>query len=290
MSRYEWHDRKQENKASQREICMMVMDVSMNQCAVSYGNGAHPLLRRVCRWLCFFSLQICFLSFLPSVSANKFGLVVDRLIDDETLEKCNIHLIRSDQNENRELDSNEFVSLVESLSESRIYGENFSDIPLRLRMVFHWSACSCIFEADETDSCCVGAAAHVNIDEAQSSLPYIMNEVFCSELMLGIRDVEDMFPTPSPTRAPTPSPTNGQTTSPTSSVSTSPSVAPVASPTANPSSTPTNTPSVAPMTTGSPTRMTALPTASPSQGKFRAGKCFSVSDAAHNPISLPTIT
>lgn len=262
-----------DRKLSDSERSCTVMDVSAHHCAVSNGNGAHPLLRRVRLWLCYFSLQVYFLLFLPSISADKFGVEVTRLIDDETLEKCNIDLIRSDQNDNGELDSNEFVSLIDSLSEGRIHGESFSDIPLRLRMVFHWSACSCIFEADEMDSCCIGAAAHVDVDEAQSSLPYIMNEVFCSELAQGIRDVEDMFLTPSPTLPPTPSPTNLQTTSLTSSPSTSPSTDPVASPTVTPTSIPTNNPSLAPMTTGSPTRMTALPTASPTQGKFLAGRC-----------------
>lgn len=293
----------EDGKQSVSERSCTVMEVSTNDCAVSYVNGVQPLVRRVRRWSCYFSLQLFFLLFLPSVSANKFGVAVARLIDDEKLEKCNIDLIHSDQNENVELDSNEFVSFIDSLSDGRIHGESFSDIPLHLRMVFHWSACSCIYEADETDRCCIGVAAHVNINVARSSLPYIMNDVFCSELAQGIRDVEDMFLTPSPTLPPTPSPTSGPTTSPTSTLSTSPSVAPVASPTSTPTSTPTNTPSVAPLTTGSPTRMTAPPTASPTQGKFRAGRYFSshtlltilfcylrLCELCSSPTVLPTAT
>lgn len=193
-------------------------------------------------------LALLFLHNVPGASANKFGGEVGRFIDDDILNKCNVDLERSDQDANGELDSDEYVTFVKMLSEGRIDFESFMTLPLRLRMIYHWAACSCIFEPGANDSCCIGPNSHVNVEQQPSTLPYPLNDAFCCVVVQGVREVEDMFPTLSPS----PSPTNRPTRSPTASPSTkAPSGAPSQSPTIPLTPIPTDKPTGLPSTTPS---------------------------------------
>jgi len=192
------------------------------------------------------------------------------MIDDERLEECNLNLGRADVDGDGELHCNEFAPLVASLSQGRIIVEKFRDLPLRLRMIFHWIACSCVFEPDADLNCCIGDAAHVNIDDVETSLPFMVNRLFCSELRRGIDCVEDHFPavTHEPSALPSVSPSTSPTTSgPSSSPSTiSPTTLPTVAPTMEESSSPTTRgPSSSPSTNApSNSPSTIHPSTSPS--------------------------
>lgn len=197
---------------------------------------------------------------ISQVTSSKRGFEVARFIDEERLEACNLDLARSAGDDDK-LDSKELVDLVGSLSQGRISVEKFRDLPLRLRMIYHWTACSCVFEPNASLDCCLGDAAHVNIQEAESTLPFLLNRIFCSELTRGITKVEDSYPA-LPTAAPSVTPSTSPTVAPSSSPTTSPSSTPSASPTAEESASPTEEP---PPTT-SPT---IHPTTSPTSCKFQ---------------------
>ena len=186
-----------------------------------------------------FAVMHVFLSLLiiPMATANKYGIEVSRMIDNERLEECNLNLGRADVDGDAELDSDELAPLISSLSQGRISVEEFRDLPLRLRMIYHWTACSCVFEPDADPNCCIGDAAHVNIDDAETDLPFMVNRLFCSELSRGIDIVEP--------------PVSPSTSSPSSSPSTgSPSTSPSITPTLEESSSPTEEPppTIAPTT------------------------------------------
>lgn len=224
--------------------------------------------------LLYAAIQIIIsLQLIHHTHASKNGVEVTRFIDSERLATCNTELARF-ADDNGELGSEELVGLVGALSKGRISVEEFRELPLRLRMIYHWTACSCVFETGASSNCCIGDAAHINIDEAETTLPFMLNRMFCSELERGIDHVSDDFPpiTDAPTATPSVAPTVPPTASPSSMPSSAPSESPSAGMSASPSSTPSSAPSesfsasptMQPPPTASPT---SSPTASPTSRK-----------------------
>lgn len=149
------------------------------------------------------------MSLVASVSGeSKLLLQVSRFLDDEILDTCNESIILSDEDADGALDSSEFSAMVDILTDGAISFENIADLPLRLRTVYHMTACMCAIQPGASSDCCVGDNSKIPVEELDSDSPTMANRVFCGEVARGIVDVkEDMSaPTNAPMVLPTTAP------------------------------------------------------------------------------------
>jgi hypothetical protein len=187
-------------------------------------------------------------------------------LEEDTSLLCKNDLAVADANMDGELSSSEFVTFLELYSQGAIVVSKFSEVPLRILMIYFWGACLCSTESGGDSRCCVGDNAHVNLTFKDQREGEVYLFVFCSQVREGIVDVlsGSKSPSQSPSLAPTrfgvlPSntPSLGPSASPTASISALPSIAPSPSPTLQPTLAVSDVPSFSP------------PFQEPSAGKFR---------------------
>lgn len=136
------------------------------------------------------------------VVGEAFLVRVSRFLDQEVLDTCNEGVLLSDEDADGALDSSEFTTLIEILTDGAISVDEISELPLRLRAVYYMTACLCAIESGADSNCCVGDNANVPIDDLDIENPTTANRIFCGEVARGIEDVQEDF---APTAAPVPS-------------------------------------------------------------------------------------
>lgn len=148
----------------------------------------------------FLLLTFCFGVLVSSVAAaDVFLFKVSRFLQDEALATCNESILLADEDGDGALDSSEFTTLIETLTEGAISVDEIAELPLRLRSVYYLTACLCALEPGAESDCCVGDNAGIPIEEVDSENPTVPNRAFCKEVAKGVADAaEDLDLTPAP--------------------------------------------------------------------------------------------
>ena len=76
-----------------------------------------------------------------------FWVRVSRFLQQESLDTCNEGILLADEDGDGALDSSEFTTLIETLSEGAISVDDIAELPLRLRTVYFLTACLCALAA-----------------------------------------------------------------------------------------------------------------------------------------------
>ena len=209
-------------------------------------------------FFCSFSIAEQQLRSLADVNVPN-NVVIDGFND---VDECYSALESADENGDRLIDSEEYVTVVQELSPPGTYDDvdSFADLPLGLKSTFSVLACLCRTNPSD-DACCVGSNATLDTAGAfEGETPTDMQQSYlffvCSYTYNAI-NMDTTAPTSIPTDEPTMAPIS-PTTAPVTSE-------PSETPTMGPTMEPTPSPSVSPTTTPVPTAPTATPSAAPSE-------------------------
>eukprot|EP00980_Cylindrotheca_fusiformis_P030859 scaffold25535_cov117-Cylindrotheca_fusiformis.AAC.2 len=219
-----------------------------------------------------------------------------RRLDEDELQYCYDALFVADEDGDRNINREEYVSFVEALGGPGV--SSFNDLPIVFKSSFSVLACRCVDEPGAQPDCCVGGKAMVsNIGAAPGDNPTPQEEQNLYHIcFLSESSVQKFNNEEQPTAAPTSEP-GDPTTEPTIDPTGKPSPAPADPPTLQPTLAPnpfpsTDLPTLAPtpppsdFVSGAPTIATSgVPTVSPTT----AAPTFQPSvGQTENPTLSPT--
>ena len=228
-----------------------------------------------------------------------------RHLEDDNLQPCYDALYMADENKDRSVDREEYLSFVQILSGSLGDMNSYSELPLVFRSTFTVLACRCTKEPNPEPDCCVGDNAKIKNDgTAPGEFPddeEAQNLYHVCFLMDSSVDkfISERGPTVSPTKAPvmgpttspvTNDPTKSPTARPTDPPTKSPTtVAPTTSPSARPSGDGTAQPTQPPPPTVQPTNSpTKSPTKKPTGSPTKTPTPGPTKDPTTSPTKTPT--
>ena len=174
---------------------------------------------------------------LSSLCTSTPDVQLGNFIDDDDLVRCQDNASAADKNNDMQLSSEEYDEFIGLYSNGEIAEEEFSEMPLRLVMIFNWIACLCTFEPETDMECCVQENARVDISNSEPSDQSLL--FLCSQTNQAIGHiVEEASGSARPSTPATESPSGKLTLSPSKRATPSSAPAILIPPTRSPSSTP----------------------------------------------------
>ncbi|GKY92546.1 hypothetical protein MPSEU_000224900 [Mayamaea pseudoterrestris] len=143
---------------------------------------------------------------------NVSFLSVNRFLAEDTLDTCRQNLQSSNENNDYELSPDEYSTFVELESDGQI-SVPFADMRLILIATFYGVACNQCYGTTQSDNCCVGNSAVINIQRSNAERYAETTRFLCATVQqaiddtLGLSTEEPTAATQEPTEAPEPTPT-----------------------------------------------------------------------------------
>ena len=182
-----------------------------------------------------------FFLFRNSASIYAQHVTVGYVAEDEFVRSCIQDMGNADKSGDGSLNATEFLKLLEGKTGQP--HDEFGDLDVRLILLYHLTACSCMNKPNQTYDCCYGSNSKIDFGGKNNTNPDPEIIEFCQDIEDLIGDIYTSTPSSMPSVVPAPTPTPG-----------TPTLTPTSAPTGAP--TP-GTPNLAP---------TPVPSMTPSQG------------------------